>query len=102
MESTAIPYSLTIRIAFDPAKDARNREKHGVSLAFGAEVLADPDRLNVLDVRAAQVEERFVAYGAVGKRVWVCVFTLRDEVYRVISVRKANGREAKRYKDTPR
>ena len=93
-----------MRIAFDPGKDARNREKHGVSLTFGAEVLANPDRLNALDVRFAQVEERFVAYGLVGKRVWVCVFVfaVRDEVYRIISVRKANGRETKRHQDTPR
>jgi hypothetical protein len=91
-----------MRIAFDPGKDASNREKHSVSLAFGAEVLADADRLDVLDVRFAQVEERFVAYGAVNKRVWVCVFTVRDGVYRIISVRKANDRETKRYKDTPR
>ena len=91
-----------MRITFDSGKDASNLEKHGVSLAFGAEVLADADRLNVLDVRFAHVEERFVAYGAVGKRVWVCVFTVRDEVYHIISVRKANGRETKRYKDTPR
>ena len=29
-------------IAFDPAKDAINRDKHDVSLAFGERVLADP------------------------------------------------------------
>jgi hypothetical protein len=90
-----------MRIAFDPDKDASNREKHGVSLAFGAEVLADADRLDVLDVRFTH-EERFVAYGMVGKRVWVCVFAMRDDVYRIISVRKANGRETKRYKNIPR
>lgn len=97
-----MPYNSAMQIVFDPGKDATNREKHGVSLSFGAEVLADPDRLDVLDVRLAHVEERFVAYGMVGKRVWVCVFTERDNVYRIISVRKANGRETKRYKDTPR
>ncbi|MCC7015818.1 MAG: BrnT family toxin [Rhodospirillales bacterium] len=90
-----------MRIAFDPGKDANNREKHGVSLAFGAEVLADAGRLDVLDVRVAH-EERFVSYGMVGKRVWVCVFTVRDGVHRIISVRKANGRETKRYNETPR
>ena len=91
-----------MRIAFDPGKDARNREKHGVSLAFAAEVLADANRLDVLDVRFAEVEERFVAYGMVGRRVWACVFTVRDGVHRIISVRKANDRETKRYQDTPR
>jgi uncharacterized DUF497 family protein len=91
-----------MRVTFDPDKDASNREKHGVSLALGAEVLGDAGRLDVLDVRFAGVEERFVAYGMVEKRVWVCVFTMRNDVYRIISVRKANGRETKRYKNTPR
>ena len=91
-----------MRATLDPGKAARNRDKHGVSLAFGAEVLADAYRLDVLDVRVADVEERVVSYGMVGNRVWVCVFTMRSGVYRIISVRKANGRETKRYKDTPR
>lgn len=91
-----------MRAGFDPDKDAVNRAKHGVSLAFGAEVLADPHRLDVLDVRADYEEERFVSYGLVGGRVWVCVFTLRGDVRRLISVRKANDRETERYRKTPR
>lgn len=97
-----MPYSSAMRVTFDPGKDASNREKHGVPLTFGAKVLADANRLDILDVRFAHVEERFVTYGMVGKRVWVCISTVRDEVYRIISVRKANDRETKRYKDAPR
>lgn len=89
-------------VAFDPDKDAVNIEKHGVSLGFGGEVLADSSRLDILDVRFDYAEERFVSYGKVEGRVWVCVFTVRGENYRVISVRKANDRETRRYHDTPR
>jgi uncharacterized DUF497 family protein len=39
-----------MRIEFDPDKDAGYREKHGVSLASGAEVPADAGRLDILDV----------------------------------------------------
>jgi uncharacterized DUF497 family protein len=45
-----------MRITFDGRKDAINRGKHGVSLAFGAEALADAGRLDVLDVRSAREE----------------------------------------------
>ena len=82
-----------MRIEFDPDKDAGYREKHGVSLASGAEVPADAGRLDILDVRFAYAEERLVAYGMAEIRVWVCVFALRGEVHRIISVRKANERE---------
>jgi hypothetical protein len=36
-----MPYSSSMQIEFDAGKDATNLKKHGVSLAFGAHVLAD-------------------------------------------------------------
>ncbi len=97
-----MPYNDRVQTVFEPDKDATNRAKHGVSLDFAARVLADPDRLDVLDVRFDYGEDRFVAYGRVEGRVWVCVFVARGEQYRIISVRKANDRETSRYHDTPR
>jgi uncharacterized protein len=90
------------RTEFDPDKDAINQQKHGVSLAFGATVLADPNRLDILDVRFDYAEERIVSYGMVEGRIWVCVFAVRGETHRLISVRKANDREMRRYRSTPR
>ena len=86
-----------MQIEFDPAKDAINLGKHGVSLSFGSQVLSDPARLDVLDVRVDYGEDRFIAYGLVDGRVWVCVFTNRPAAYRILSVRKANERETERY-----
>ncbi len=89
-------------IEFDPNKDFANQAKHKVSLAFGAKILADINRLDILDTRFGYDEDRFVSYGMVDGRIWVCVFTSRDDVDRIISVRKANGREIYRYENTPR
>lgn len=100
--STVLPYSPPVEIEFDPAKDAANQRKHGISLAFGADVLADNSRIEVLDVRFDYAEDRFVSYGLVEGQVWVCVFTLRGEVHRIISVRRADDRETQRYYQTPR
>jgi len=91
-----------MRIGFAPDKDAANRDKHGVSLAFGGDVLADPQRLVVRDTRFDYGEPRYVAYGMTEGRVWVCVYADWGETIRVISVRKANDREQRRYRDTPR
>lgn len=91
-----------MQIEFAPDKDAANQTKHRVSLAFGAQVLADANRLDVLDVRFDYAEGRFVSYGMVDGRIWVCVFTQRGNTSRIISVRKANDRETQRYHDTPR
>lgn len=91
-----------MKFEFDADKDIANREKHGLSLTFGAKVLADPLRLEILDVRFDYAEERFVAYGDVQGRVYVCVFTERRQTRRIISVRKANDRETDRYVNTQR
>lgn len=58
-----------MQIEFAPDKDAANQAKHRVSLDFAAQVLADVNRLDVLDVRFDYAEERFVSYGMVDGRI---------------------------------
>ncbi|MBN4667222.1 BrnT family toxin [Pandoraea nosoerga] len=83
---------------FDPTKDQSNREKHGLSLAL-AEAFEFETALIEIDDRRDYAEERFVALGLIDTRVHVMVFTVRGEAIRVISLRKANRREVKRYDD---
>ncbi|WBQ13295.1 BrnT family toxin [Hyphomonadaceae bacterium BL14] len=91
-----MPY-IQLKLEYDPDKDDANRDKHGVSLGFALEVLADPGRVDVLDTRFDYGEERFVTYGFAEGRVWVCVHASRSGAARIISVRKANERETQRY-----
>lgn len=86
-------------IEFDPEKDKSNRAKHGVSLGFAEEVLADPRCSEAADVRYDYGEVRIIAYGRskTDPHVWVCIYTPRGSTKRIISLRKANEREAKRY-----
>ncbi|WP_448191135.1 BrnT family toxin [Azospirillum sp. sgz301742] len=86
-----------MRAEFDPAKDASNIQKHGVSLTFGIAVLADPDRLSDVDSRHDYGEKRVNVLGRVGDRVYVVTYTQRGDALRIISVRKANRREQRRY-----
>ncbi len=78
---------------FDPAKDAENRRKHGVSLADGDGVLSDSLALTIED-DSAEGEQRFVTVGlnSLGT-LMVVVFTDRDGDPRLISVGKATPRE---------
>jgi len=74
---------------FDPAKDAENRRKHGVSLADGALTIEDT---------SAEGEQRFVTVGVNSfGTLMVVVFTDRDDGPRLISVRKATPRERRTY-----
>lgn len=87
-----------MEIEFDPAKDAANIAKHGVSLALAVEMDFDT-AVVVADDRKNYGEDRFRAFGIIGGRAYTfcLVFTLRGEVVRVISLRRANRREIALY-----
>ncbi len=85
-----------MEVEFDPAKDATNRAKHGVSLALAAGMdlaaaLVVPDR------RHPHGEARFQAIGPVAGRLYLLVFTMRGDTVRAISMRAASRGERKRY-----
>lgn len=79
-------------IEFDPAKDAANIAKHGVSLARAAdlEVLSRVD-----DNRFG--EPRFRAYGLIDGAAYCLAYTIRGANVRAISLRRAHQEEMDRY-----
>ena len=92
-----------MKFTFDPAKDAANMAKHGVSLTeaagfeWGTAVVWP-------DTRRDYGEARMVALGYIGLRIMALVFVDRPPEQpterRIISLRKANSREVKRYAET--
>jgi uncharacterized DUF497 family protein len=89
-----------MEIDFDPAKDAANRNKHGVPLSFGEAVFSDGLRLIIPSFREIDGEERFKVIGLVDGRLWTAVYVMRGAALRFISVRKSNGTEAREYADS--
>ena len=81
---------------WDEAKDAANRAKHGVGFDFARELQWEDARPEK-DVRAEYGEDRFIIYAYREARLYACVFTLRQERIRIISLRKANKREERDY-----
>ena len=77
-------------------KDAANQAKHGISL--GEAVRLDWDAaFDRVDRRADYGETRKRALVPMNGRIYFCAYTIRDGVYRIISLRKANDREARQY-----
>lgn len=85
-----------VRIVYDPAKDAANIEKHGVSLARASELVWD-EAMIWEDLRRAYGERRMIGFVPMGTRLFVVVFTDRGDDRRIISLRKANDREIATY-----
>jgi uncharacterized DUF497 family protein len=65
--------------------------------AYVISIFKDPTLLVEHDQRWDYGEERFRALGVVDEKVFVVVFTRRHSAIRIISARKANSREVKRY-----
>ncbi|WP_163650739.1 BrnT family toxin [Modicisalibacter sp. 'Wilcox'] len=85
-----------MRIDFDPDKSARNERERGLPFTV-VERFDWEGALYTEDTRHDYPERRFVALGLIGQRVHVVCFTPVDGGIRVISFRKANAREVRRY-----
>ncbi|MFP5514755.1 MAG: BrnT family toxin [Alphaproteobacteria bacterium] len=80
---------------WDDAKNESNREKHGIGFAAAALVF-EGLVAEVQDTRTT-FETRINAFGLINGRLFVCTYTPRCGWRHVISLRKANKREVKRY-----
>ncbi len=85
-----------MKIEFDSAKDAANRAKHGVSLAYADELDWDA-ALVWVDDRFEYDELRMIALAPKTEILYYVAFLELGEVRRVISLRRANRREVKHY-----
>lgn len=81
---------------WDEEKDAANRAKHGVSLREAA-LLDWYNGQTRPDTRLDYGEDRIEMLAGLNGRLHLCIFTMRGAATRVISLRKANRREERRY-----
>jgi hypothetical protein len=87
-----------MRFEFDPIKSARNARERG--LPFGAAArLFDSLRFEWEDRRKDYGEIRIDTLGEIEGCVFFATFTRRGDAIRIISFRKANTRETRRYRD---
>ena len=84
---------------WDEAKRLFNLSHHGVDFTSISRFDWD-SALIWQDRRRDYGEPRFLAIGRIGVRVHVVVYTPREHQVRIISLRKANRRETKRYEES--
>ena len=80
---------------FDEVKSQSNKFKHGIDFVKAQGLWED---LNLIVIPAKTVDEpRFVIIAQIGAEMWSGIFTLRNEVVRIISVRKSRQNEKEIY-----
>ena len=84
--------------SWDETKNRENLAKHGLGFQ-DARAVFDGACVTFEDTRRDYGEPRFITLGRLEGRVVVIAHTPRGRHTRVISMRKANSREAKRYRE---
>ena len=98
-----IMYIYNMNFDWDNNKNQSNIAKHGISFEEAIAIFDDPNILNYEDTRFNYGETRFVSIGQIilvtqeKTVIIVVIHTQRNQTIRLISARKANERERKRY-----
>ena len=80
---------------FDAEKSAANLAKHGIDFETAQALWQDLNRTEIDVVRNDEL--RTLATGLIDGQLWTVVYTLRGEIVRIISARRAWDKEIRRY-----
>lgn len=84
---------------WDEAKSDLCRKSRNFDFAYVISIFIDPLLVIQKDQRWDYGEDRFKATGVIEGRIFVVIYTKRVSAIRVISARRANRREVKRYEE---
>ena len=80
---------------FDLNKSVVNKNKHGIDFEEAQSLWLDYRRI---EISARTVgEPRFILIAKMNDEIWSAIFTIRNEVIRIISVRKSRKNEKEIY-----
>jgi uncharacterized DUF497 family protein len=92
-------YYKNMKFEWDELKNTDCFVKRGFDFIFASQVFFDPDRFIKPDERTSCDEDRYQVMGLINARLYVVVYTPRENTIRIISARKANKREIYRYEN---
>jgi uncharacterized protein len=92
---------MPIKFEWDPRKEHRNRQKHGVGFDEATTVFADTLSITIPDPDHSDEEERWVIMGvSLRQRLLVVVHTeVDEETVRIINARPADSDERREYEE---
>lgn len=81
---------------YDPKKSLSNKAKHGISFEEAKVLWSVP----AIEIQALTTDElRFMLIGQIQGKCYSCIYTIRNRVIRLISVRRSRNSEEKIYND---
>jgi len=87
-----------VKFEYDEKKSQINKEKHNIDFVEAQKLWQDEEAL----VIPANIVDNEIRYALISKKLTKCfiaIFTIRDDIYRIISVRRCRKNEEKNYKN---
>jgi len=87
-----------VKFEYDEQKSLINKEKHKIDFVEAQKLWQDENAL-VVPANIVDGEVRYALISTILKKCFVAIFTIRDDVYRIISVRRCRKNEEKHYEE---
>ena len=87
-----------MKFEYDEKKSQINKEKHNIDFVEAQKLWQDEDALII----PANIVGNEIRYALISKKLTKCfiaIFTIRDDIYRIISVRRCRKNEEKNYEN---
>jgi uncharacterized DUF497 family protein len=87
-----------VKFEYDEKKSQINKEKHNIDFVEAQKLWQDEDALII----PANIVDNEIRYALISKKLTKCfiaIFTIRDDIYRIISVRRCRTNEEKNYEN---
>jgi uncharacterized protein len=95
-----VVYTAIVKFEWDNAKSKLNLKKHGISFEDSVFVFSDFSHIKMYDHKHSKIESRYNIIGFAPSGLLFVVYVVRiNEVYRLISARKANKKEKFLYEE---
>ena len=85
-----------MKFEYDEQKSQINKEKHGIDFVEAQKLWQDENAL-VIPANIVDHEIRYALISKILIKCFVVIFTLREDTYRIISVRRCRTNEEKNY-----
>lgn len=83
---------------YDENKSIKNKEKHSIDF-FEAKLLWNDKNSIIVPANIIDNEVRYAMISKLNQKCYVAIFTIRNNNYRIISVRRCRKKEEKNYEN---
>jgi len=88
-------YNNLVKFGWNENKSSKNKIKHGIDFDTARHLWNDPNRVEIH--APYPLEDRGIMIAKINEKLWTAIFTMRGDVIRIISVRRARKQEEKLY-----